>query len=31
VLKSLRELNPDTLTPREALELLYQLRKQIDE
>ena len=31
VLKSLRELNPDTLTPREALELLYQLRRQLDE
>ncbi len=31
VLKALRELNPDTLTPREALELLYQLRRKLDE
>ncbi len=31
VLKTLRELNPDTLTPREALELLYQLRRKLDE
>jgi DNA mismatch repair protein MutS len=31
VLKRLRELDPDTLTPKEALELLYQLRKQLDE
>src|SRR6185436_5495689 len=31
VFKRLRELDPDTLTPREALELLYQLRRQIDE
>jgi DNA mismatch repair protein MutS len=31
VLKRLRELNPDALTPREALELLYQLRRQLDE
>jgi len=31
VLKTLRELNPDTLTPREALELLYQLRRKLDD
>jgi DNA mismatch repair protein MutS len=31
LLARLRELDPDTLTPREALELLYQLRKQLDE
>jgi DNA mismatch repair protein MutS len=31
VLITLRELNPDTLTPREALELLYQLRRKLDE
>jgi DNA mismatch repair protein MutS len=31
VLKRLRETDPDSLTPREALELLYQLRKQLDE
>jgi len=31
VFKRLRELDPDTLTPREALELLYQLRRQLDE
>jgi len=31
VLKRLREIDPDSLTPREALELLYQLRKQLDE
>jgi DNA mismatch repair ATPase MutS len=31
VLKTLRELNPDSLTPREALELLYQLRRKLDE
>ena len=31
LLKRLRELEPDALTPKEALELLYQLRKQLDE
>jgi len=31
VLKRLRELDPDSLTPKEALELLYQLRKQLDD
>jgi DNA mismatch repair protein MutS len=31
VLKRLRESDPDSLTPKEALELLYQLRKQLDE
>ena len=31
IFQRLRELDPDTLTPREALELLYQLRKQLDE
>jgi DNA mismatch repair protein MutS len=31
VVKRLRELDPDALTPKEALELLYQLRKQLDE
>ena len=31
VFKRLREIDPDSLTPREALELLYQLRKQLDE
>ena len=31
VFKRLCELDPDTLTPREALELLYQLRRQLDE
>jgi len=31
VLTRLRALDPDTLTPKEALELLYQLRKQLDE
>ncbi len=31
VLKRLRELDPDALTPKEALELLYQLRRQLDE
>jgi DNA mismatch repair protein MutS len=31
VSKRLRELDPDTLTPREALELIYQLRRQLDE
>ena len=30
-LTKLRALDPDTLTPREALELLYQLRRQLDE
>jgi DNA mismatch repair protein MutS len=29
--KRLREIDPDTLSPKEALELLYQLRKQLDE
>ena len=29
VLKSLRELHPDELSPKEALESLYQLRKQV--
>jgi DNA mismatch repair protein MutS len=31
LLARLRELDPDALTPREALDLLYQLRKQLDE
>jgi DNA mismatch repair protein MutS len=31
VLIALRELNPDALTPREALELLYRLRRKLDE
>jgi DNA mismatch repair protein MutS len=31
VLKRLRELEPDLLAPKEALELLYQLRRQLDE
>ncbi len=31
VLKTLREIDPDTLTPREALELLYQLRRKLDD
>ena len=31
VLRRLRELDPDTLTPREALELLYELRRRLDE
>jgi DNA mismatch repair protein MutS len=31
VFKQLRELDPDALTPREALELLYQLRRKLDE
>jgi len=31
VLARLKEIDPDALTPKEALELLYQLRKQIDE
>ena len=31
VLKRLRELDPDALTPKEALELLYQLRHRLDE
>ena len=30
-LERLRELDPDTLAPKEALELLYQLRRQLDE
>ncbi|HKA40759.1 MAG TPA: DNA mismatch repair protein MutS, partial [Burkholderiales bacterium] len=29
-LARLREIDPDTLTPKEALELLYQLRRQLD-
>jgi DNA mismatch repair protein MutS len=31
VFKQLRELDPDALTPREALELLYQLRRKLDD
>jgi len=31
IFKQLRELDPDVLTPREALELLYQLRRKLDE
>ncbi|MBX9811866.1 MAG: DNA mismatch repair protein MutS [Burkholderiales bacterium] len=31
VLKLLRDTEPDTLSPREALELLYRLRRQLDE
>jgi DNA mismatch repair protein MutS len=31
IFKQLRELDPDALTPREALELLYQLRRKLDE
>jgi DNA mismatch repair protein MutS len=31
VMKRLRELEPDALTPKQALELLYQLRRQLDE
>ena len=31
LLKQLRELDPDALTPREALDLLYRLRRQLDE
>ena len=31
VFKQLRELDPDAVTPREALELLYQLRRKLDE
>ena len=31
VFKRLRDIDPDSLTPKEALELLYQLRKQLDE
>jgi DNA mismatch repair protein MutS len=31
VLARLRELDPDALTPKEALELLYRLRRQLDE
>jgi DNA mismatch repair protein MutS len=30
IVKQLRELDPDVLTPKEALELLYQLRRQLD-
>ena len=31
VFKRLREIDPDSLTPKEALELLYRLRRQLDE
>jgi len=31
VLARLRELDPDALTPKEALDLLYRLRRQLDE
>jgi DNA mismatch repair protein MutS len=31
VFKQLRELDPDALTPREALELIYQLRRKLDD
>ena len=31
VLERLRELDPDALTPKEALELLYRLRRQLEE
>jgi DNA mismatch repair protein MutS len=31
VFKQLRDLDPDALTPREALELLYQLRRKLDD
>jgi DNA mismatch repair protein MutS len=31
IFKHLREIDPDSLTPREALEMLYQLRRQLDE
>jgi DNA mismatch repair protein MutS len=31
VLDRLRDLDPDALTPKEALELLYRLRRQLDE
>jgi DNA mismatch repair protein MutS len=31
LLKRLRELDPDALTPKEALELLYRLRRELDE
>jgi hypothetical protein len=31
VLRRLRELDPDTLAPKEALELLYELRRKLDE
>jgi DNA mismatch repair protein MutS len=31
IFKQLRELDPDALTPREALEVLYQLRRKLDE
>jgi len=31
VFKQLRDLDPDALTPREALELVYQLRRKLDD
>jgi len=31
VLKTLREIEPDSLTPRKALDLFYQLRRQVDD
>jgi DNA mismatch repair protein MutS len=31
VLTRLRELDPDALTPKEALDLLYRMRRQLDE
>jgi hypothetical protein len=31
VLARLRELDPDALTPKEALEILYRLRRQLEE
>jgi hypothetical protein len=31
VLTRLREVDPDALTPREALDLLYRLRRQLEE
>ena len=31
VLARLMEINPDALSPKEALELLYQLRKQLED
>ena len=31
VLARLKETDPDALTPKEALELLYRLRRQLDE
>ena len=31
MLKRLRELDPDALTPKEALELLYQLHRQSED